>query len=94
MIEGTEHEKSCDAPPGVPRQEDDASSLARNTSTLATGTNGPESGDALEDKVTEAVERSYASRIIGGTDLSPEEVRRVQGKQAQSVAGGEPASGR
>lgn len=40
--------------------------------------------DILDEKVSEAVERSYAARLTEGTDLSEEEKKRIQEKQAGS----------
>ena len=51
-------------------------------------TNAPEAAPNLpaandiEDEVNEAVEHSYASRFIAGTNLSPDELKRIKEKQA------------
>jgi hypothetical protein len=43
----------------------------------------------VEDKVTEAVERSYASRFTAGTDLSPDELKRIEEKLAATTGSSE-----
>ena len=42
----------------------------------------PPAASDIEDEVTEAVEHSYASRFIVGTNLSPDELKRIKEKQA------------
>jgi hypothetical protein len=42
----------------------------------------PPAANDIEDEVTEAVEHSYASRLIAGTNLSPDELKRIKEKQA------------
>ena len=48
----------------------------------------------VEDKVTEAVERSYASRFTAGTDLSPDELKRIEEKLAATTGSSERGSDR
>lgn len=84
MTDGTRDGNSRDPPAGIPRRENDRSS--RNAGTAVNDMTSPESGDELADEVTEAVERAYASRLAAGTDLSPEEIKRVQEKQGRSIA--------
>ena len=43
----------------------------------------------VEDKVTEAVERSYASRFTAGTDLSPDKLKRIEEKLAATTGSSE-----
>ena len=42
----------------------------------------PPAANVIEDEVTDAIERSYASRFTTGTDLSPDELKRIKEKQA------------
>ena len=42
----------------------------------------PPAASDIEDEVTEAIEHSYASRFTTGTDLSPDELKRIKEKQA------------
>ena len=39
--------------------------------------------------MTEAVERSYASRFTAGTDLSPDELKRIEEKLAATMGSSE-----
>ena len=50
----------------------------------------PPAANDIEDEVTDAIERSYASRLTTGTNLSPDELKRIKEKQA-SVHPGEMA---
>jgi hypothetical protein len=54
----------------------------------------PPAAKDVEDKVTEAVERSYASRFTAGTDLSPDELKRIEEKLAANMGSSQRVSDR
>jgi hypothetical protein len=53
----------------------------------------PPAANNIEDEVTEAVEHSYASRFTAGTDLSPDELKRIKEKLAATTTSSERGSG-
>jgi len=53
-----------------------------NTTNAPEAAPHPPAANDIEDEVTEAVEHSYASRFIAGTNLSPDELKRIKEKQA------------
>jgi Zn-dependent oligopeptidase len=52
-----------------------------------------EAADALDDDLTKAVERAYATRLTAGTDLSEDEKKRIQEKQSSRGSDNEGAAG-
>jgi len=52
----------------------------RKTDSVLNAQPGLRSADDLEDEVIKIVEHSYAERLTAGTDLSPEEAKRIQEK--------------
>ena len=53
-----------------------------NTGDAPEAASHPPAANDIEDEVTDAIERSYASRFTTGTDLSPDELKRIKEKQA------------
>ena len=54
----------------------------------------PPAAKDVEDEVTEAVERFYASRFTAGTDLSPDELKRIEEKLAANTGSSQRVSDR
>ena len=50
----------------------------------------PPAANDIEDEVTDAI--SYASRFTTGTDLSPDELKRIKEKQAATTGSSERGS--
>lgn len=58
----------------------------KNTSDDSPTAAGVPTPDDIEDQLVGAVERSYGASFAAGTDLSPEELKRIREKQAAHVA--------
>ena len=58
-----------------------------NTTNAPEAAPHPPAANDIEDEVTEALENSYASRFIAGTNLSPDELKRIERKGCHGHAG-------
>jgi|KBSMisStaDraftv2_1062788.scaffolds.fasta_scaffold1500182_2 hypothetical protein len=63
-----------------------------NTGDAPEAASHPPAANDIEDEVTDAIERSYASRFTTGTDLSPDELKRIKEKQAATTGSSERGS--
>jgi len=63
-----------------------------NTTNAPEAAPHPPAANDIEDEVTDAI--SYASRFTTGTDLSPDELKRIKEKQAATTGLSERGSDR
>jgi len=61
-----------------------------NTTNAPEAAPHPPAANDIEDEVTDAI--SYASRFTTGTDLSPDELKRIKEKQAATTGSSERGS--